>query len=146
MRLWHYDLISVLPKGQLVSQWRECLAMKRGWENGTLNHGLVNYIKQYDTYLFSDYALLVAKEMQRRGIRFQSKFVNEFVKFSKRTNFDLYEHYPEHNDRYLRECLYNLEEKAMRGMIPKQEWQKIYEKYKNRFDLWYENSAHSHED
>ncbi|PBE36349.1 hypothetical protein BGU20_18325 [Clostridioides difficile] len=28
MRLWHKDLIDVLPKNQLVSQWRELLAIK----------------------------------------------------------------------------------------------------------------------
>ena len=32
MRLWHYDLISVLPNKMLVSQWRECIAIKRQWE------------------------------------------------------------------------------------------------------------------
>lgn len=28
MRLWHYKLIPVLPKAQLISQWRECIAIK----------------------------------------------------------------------------------------------------------------------
>lgn len=32
MRLWHYKLIPVLPKEMLVSQWRECIAIKRQWE------------------------------------------------------------------------------------------------------------------
>lgn len=32
MRLWHYQLIPVLPKAMLVSQWRECIAIKRQWE------------------------------------------------------------------------------------------------------------------
>ena len=27
MRLWHYKLIPYLPKKQLVSQWRECIAI-----------------------------------------------------------------------------------------------------------------------
>ena len=29
MRLWHYKLIPVLPNKMLVSQWRECIAIKR---------------------------------------------------------------------------------------------------------------------
>ena len=32
MRLWHYKLIPALPKAQLISQWRECIAIKRQWE------------------------------------------------------------------------------------------------------------------
>lgn len=27
MRLWHKNLITVLPREQLVSQWRECSAI-----------------------------------------------------------------------------------------------------------------------
>ena len=32
MRLWSYEILDVLPKEQLISQWRECLAIKRQWE------------------------------------------------------------------------------------------------------------------
>ena len=32
MRLWHEKLIPVLPNKMLVSQWRECIAIKRQWE------------------------------------------------------------------------------------------------------------------
>ena len=32
MRLWHYKLIQALPQAMLVSQWRECIAIKRQWE------------------------------------------------------------------------------------------------------------------
>ena len=39
------------------------------------------------------------------------------------------------NDIYLRECLYNLEEKFISGGISKVEWQKIYDKYKDFIDL-----------
>jgi uncharacterized protein (TIGR02328 family) len=29
MRLWHKDLISVLPRQQLLGQWRECCLIAR---------------------------------------------------------------------------------------------------------------------
>ena len=29
MRLWHVDLIEVLPRKQLLSQWRECCCIAR---------------------------------------------------------------------------------------------------------------------
>lgn len=41
-----------------------------------------------------------------------------------------------HDDIYLRECLYNLEEKARAGGIPADEWRKIYNAYGKQFDLW----------
>ena len=44
--------------------------------------------------------------------------------------------YPEHDDKYLRQCLYNLEEKAIRGIITNEEWKPIYEKFNDKFDLW----------
>ena len=136
MRLWSYEILDVLPRLQLISQWRECLAMKRGLEKGNLNHGLVNYIKKYPTALFYWYTYEVATEMERRGINFQRKFLEEIEEFCVRCPMNDEMVYPEHNERYLRECLYNLEEKAMRGMIPKEEWNKIYVKYKDKFDLW----------
>ena len=40
------------------------------------------------------------------------------------------------NDTYLRECLYNLEEKAICKGMSKEEWQKIYDKFKDFTDLW----------
>ena len=36
-----------------------------------------------------------------------------------------FEHYPEHNDRYLRQCYFNLQEKYDRGIITFDEWKKI---------------------
>lgn len=63
MRLWHYKLIPVLPNKMLVSQWRECIAIKRQWEKGTLNHRLVSYIKNYDKEYFLEYLNIVIYEM-----------------------------------------------------------------------------------
>ena len=41
-----------------------------------------------------------------------------------------------HDDIYLRECLYNLEEKARASVIPSKEWEEIYEEYKDFTPLW----------
>jgi hypothetical protein len=41
-----------------------------------------------------------------------------------------------HNDIYLRECLYNLEEKFRAGGIPVDEWQRIYDRFKDFTPLW----------
>ena len=127
-----------MPNQQLVSQWRECIAIKRQWEKGTLKHRLINYVMDYDKKYFLSYIITVICEMINRNIKYQEKYYAEMIKFcgnEARHSTDLF-YYPEHNDRYLRECIYNLEEKATRGIITKQEWQKIYEKYKDKFDLW----------
>ena len=49
MRLWHTSLIPVLPREQLVAQWRELSAIAGKIQlNGTPNHVLVNFIMDYD--------------------------------------------------------------------------------------------------
>lgn len=126
MRLWHYKLIPVLPKDMLVSQWRECIAIKRQWEKGTLKHRLVSYVKDYDKICFWRYVLDVMTEMLKRKINYNSKFYDELQDFCKTItpNYRII-HYPEHNDRYLKQCYYNLQEKYDRGIINEEEWQKI---------------------
>ena len=69
MRLWHYRLIQVLPNAMLVSQWRECIAIKRQWEKGTLKHRLVSYVMNYDSLYFTGYISRITAEMKKRGIK-----------------------------------------------------------------------------
>ncbi|MCQ2978233.1 MAG: pyrimidine dimer DNA glycosylase/endonuclease V [Clostridia bacterium] len=126
MRLWHYKLIPVLPNAMLVSQWRECIAIKRQWEKGTLKHRLVSYVMDYDKSDFLAYVNQVVSELQKRNIKYQQKYVNELVQFSHGwITLDEDFHYPEHNDKYFTQCYYNLEEKHDRGIISDEEWQKI---------------------
>lgn len=126
MRLWHYKLIPVLPNAMLVSQWRECIAIKRQWEKGTLKHRLVSYVKDYDKICFWNYVLDVMAEMLKRKINYNSKFYDELQYFCKdiTPNYSII-YYPEHNNRYLKQCYYNLQEKYDRGIITKGEWEKI---------------------
>ena len=123
MRLWHYKLIPVLPKDMLVSQWRECIAIKRQWEKGTLKHRLVSYVMNYDRTMFSSYVHLVIEELKNRGIKFQHKYWKEIVDFCALSVYDF--PYKEHNDKYLTQCYYNLEEKFDRGIITEKEWSAI---------------------
>ena len=125
MRLWHYKLIPVLPKKQLVSQWRECIAIKRQWEKGTLKHRLVSYVKDYNKSTFRAYVMTVVGEMNKRKIKYQHKFYDEIFEFCKDENYLDVVYYPEHNNRYLKQCFYNLEEKYDRGIITKEEWEEI---------------------
>ena len=48
IRLWHKDLITALPREQLVSQWRELSAAAGNiLTRGTPNHILINKIKSF---------------------------------------------------------------------------------------------------
>lgn len=70
MRLWHTDLISVLPREQLVAQWRELSAIAGTIQKkGTPNHILVNFVLIYDYDNFISYAAEVREEMTKRGYR-----------------------------------------------------------------------------
>lgn len=130
IRLWHYKLIPVLPNAMLVSQWRECIAIKRQWEKGTLKHRLVSYVMDYDREVFSNYVRHVVRELEKRNVKFQQKYLDEIIEFC---NGDLYitENYNQHNNRYLKQCYYNLEEKYDRGIITQEEWYKIFKMYLN---------------
>ena len=122
MRLWHYDLIPVLPKAMLVSQWRECIAIKRQWEKGTLKHRLVSYVMNYDRKYFSQYVARLGNELVHRKIKINLDLYDEIRVFciGNHWDFKIYNdfNYPEHNDRYLKQCLYNLQEKAFRAVFP----------------------------
>lgn len=130
MRLWHKDLITVLPRMQLCGQWRECCAIAKSIaEKGTPGHILVNKIMDYPDSHFIYYAKIVSSEMQRRGYTCN---MNKFTKHVQAkvlfpSNDELFDGW--HNERYLRQCLYNLQEKHDCGAIPDDEWQRITDKY-----------------
>ena len=139
MRLWHKDLIQVLPRQQLLAQWRECCCIARNISvNGTPNHLLVNKIMEYPFEHFVNYCGIVYDEMQRRGYKCNSW--NEYIPYAvaewpdeKARNFSetLFDGW--HNDRYLYQCFYNLQEKYDCGGITEDEWGKIAAYMENKF-------------
>lgn len=137
MRLWHYKLIPVLPNKMLISQWRECIAIKRQWEKGTLKHRLVSYVIDYNRAYFRNYIRLVRNEMNNRNIKLNYDILAELMSFTNEDDFKCsYElTYPEHNDRYLKQCYYNLQEKYDRGIISEEEWNKIDDQWDCLQDL-----------
>lgn len=99
MRLWHIDLIEVLPRQQLIAQWRECCCIARNiWEHGTPNHLLVNKILNYDISDFYSYSVLVLNEMEKRGYKPDRNRLEKYIKCDRFTSrpFEGW-----HNKRYL---------------------------------------------
>ena len=153
MRLWHKDLIPVLPRQQLIGQWRECCCIAKNIaDNGTPNHLLVNYVMD-DLLSFSCYCELVITEMKNRNYKVSEKSIkkleNNFYIFSKRyellydveydfehsniSSLDSWHIFGEfHNVRYLIQCYYNLQEKYDCGGITDEDWYKIRELVKDK--------------
>ena len=120
----------------VISEWRECIAIKRQWEKGTLKHRLVSYVKE-NKQAFYDYCHDVAEEMKKRNIKFQEKYLLEIFDFCENEidylilNKSIFK---EHNDRYLKQCYYNLQEKTDRGIITEEEWKKIEDLFKSEIE------------
>ena len=133
MRLWHKELIDVLPRQQLLGQWRECCCLARNLsEKGEYNHILVNRTGDYHIGHFFTYSIdYITAEMKRRGYKVDT---NKFWKyFSIGNGYEIPE-FEElfnkwHDERYLKQCLYNLQEKYDCKGITEEEWNKIAKKY-----------------
>ena len=137
MRLWHKNIITSLPREQLVAQWREISAICGAiLKNGTSNHILVNYVLDYDYDHLISYAHYVRKETARRDYKTMDKVWNKIVSLKPDFNLLLLEEiFPQtHNLEYLRICYYNLYEKYLRGVIKEEDWKNI-EKLKKSIDF-----------
>lgn len=147
MRLWHTSLISVLPKDQLVAQWRELSAIAGAIQkNGTPNHILVNFVMDYNWDHFISYAYYIRKEMTSRGYRTMNSVWDKIVSLAG-DNLDyqilpLQEVYKDKmNSIYFLICYHNLLEKALCGGIKKEDWDKIQELTKKETDDFLKNKS-----
>lgn len=135
MRLWHKYLIPVLPKQQLVAQWRELSAISGKLSLvGSPQHLLVNKITKYEWLHFINYVNIVRVELKLRKIHTNDNVYEKIYKQSKEA-FDKFTHHLMpyegrafegwHDDRYLKQCYYNLQEKYDCGGITSEEFAKI---------------------
>lgn len=136
MRIWHKDLIRVLPRKQLLGQWRECcLIAKNIAEKGTPNHLLVNRIMEYPRSYFYSYGLYVYGELERRNYKADISNFTRWFKPNMIETFDISYIFDDwHNSRYLAQCFYNLQEKYDCGGISEEEWKLICERIKEKYD------------
>lgn len=129
MRLWHKDLLPYLDDFHIIAQYRELLAIKKAIDkNGTPNHRLVNKVLDYSLLDFKVYTIKVEEEMNKRNIKhIKSKFEEVMSwkcdKFKPSEKNSLYEGW--HNNRYLIQCYYNLEEKYDCGIVSENAWKNI---------------------
>lgn len=120
IRIWHTKLIAVLPREQLVSQWRELSSIAGAIQkNGTPNHLLVNFVLDYDYDHFISYTYYIRQEMIRRGYRTMNSIWDKIVSLKPDwTLLNLNEIYPNKmTNFYLAVCYHNLAEKHDCGGI-----------------------------
>ena len=140
MRLWHQYLIPYLDDKRLLGQHRECCALRgKGWGR---KHSTVNYVFDHHISYLIQYHLLVMNECKLRGFQIDHKWKcveyrgKNLPKFSNNemnqkiywnnmnidamcepTNGCLFNSnlfiYPEHNPKYLLECVDNLISKGV---------------------------------
>ena len=143
MRLWHKDFILVLPREQLVAQWRELSAIAGAIQkNGTPNHVLVNFVLNYDYDHFINYAGMVRAEMNRRGYRTMNSVWEKITNLKPDWNYLSYDEiYKEKMDNdYLEICLYNLWEKYLCNGIKEAEIQNIIELFNKKCPSRFKNN------
>lgn len=134
MRLWHTDLIQYLPRQQLITQWHECCTICRNWANkGSLNHLLINKIMKYSKTDFKEYTNLILLKLEISNYNVSATAKHNFMKNYLKIKSEEYIHDPIfcdwHTDRYLKQCLLNLQEKYDCGGIPEAEWKVIQNKF-----------------
>jgi len=130
MRLWHKDLLPILPRMQLLGQWRECCAIAKNINLlGSPNHILVNKIMDYPMDHFATYCQNVVWNMEKNDfapnpdtIHLLSRYLDKRIGYYVPNDY-LFADW--HNDRYLYQCLTNLEEKFDCGGISVEEWQPL---------------------
>lgn len=165
MRLWPYQMFDVLPYRQMLSQWRECLAISgmfaKDMENLTgINHYIINRVKNYDIEHFVAYCQLVRKEFKRRewtigtntieklnnDIDFENKLQHIELLYDENYDYNhniniIYNNKKEtlfndfHNERYIKQCLYKFQEMYDCDGITKEQWQLLYNKFSNIIDF-----------
>lgn len=81
----------------------------------------------YDKEMFLCYIRLIIEEFRKRRIKYNVNLFDELWNFCYQgINTALFIPYPEHNERYLKQCYFNLQEKYDREIISKDEFDKIH--------------------
>lgn len=108
MRLWHQDLLPLLPRAQLLGQHRECAALRgRGWGRP---HRTVNYVFRHSPARLEAYHRLVLAEMERRGYRPDPRWWQpgyrgrQLPPWPVRSEPSARPIYPEQDEAYREEC------------------------------------------
>lgn len=119
MRLWHQALLPYLDRQRLLSQHRECCALRgKGWGR---KHATVDYVFTHEYSMLYKYHIKVIEEMLDRGyhpdlrwLECSYRGLSDVPPFTTKEEdaglyFVAYHFpgivYPEHDEAYLKECI-----------------------------------------
>lgn len=150
IRIWHKSLLPYLPRQQLLGQWRECCCIAKNIaEKGTPNHILVNRIMDYPVTHWEAYCSLVILAMRYREYKIDTEKLYQWNRIIIVENKlpqdnngglihskDIFKNW--HNNNYLQQCFFNLQEKYQCGGISKEEWNTFIEGYKKILGEYYD--------
>lgn len=125
MRIWHTDLIPVLPKQQLNGEWRELNTIFKAKK--PINHLLINFAYDYPKAHLLAYAIKILAERKRRGYKYNTAAMNEYFTAEDYAEAEkITVPFPNKmTERYLIQCYYNLQEKYDCGGVTDGEWIRI---------------------
>lgn len=135
MRLWHTDLIPVLPRQQLCGQWNELGSIYKNQDN----HMLINFVYDYPKENLYNYSVKVINERQKRGYKYDlTNFCNYFD--GEKIDYMKEPFTEKMDDEYLAICYFNMLEKYRCGGMTDEEWQKIDKVARKRVYNWVINN------
>jgi len=121
-------MIPVLPKPQLLAQWREAQLIINGeLEDKPVHHILIDYIYSCPKKDLAIYTYIVLQEMRNRNWKIGNETFDRFESYYKSVGFEAYDlsgisennfsstFLKYQNNRYFMQCFYNLQEKYDRG-------------------------------
>lgn len=119
---------------QLISEWRELNSIFKKQDN----HILINFVYDCPKEHLMYYTNLIIAEFKKRGYKIKS--LDNYNTYFEGVQAPVYIapcnlFNGKMNDRYLRQCLYNLQEKFDANGISEDEWLRIYNKFKDKFEL-----------
>lgn len=135
MRLWHTDLIPVLPRKQLGGQWNELGSIYKQDK-----HILINFVYDYpkeDLYLYSK---LVIEERKKRNYKINLDNFHKYFESYLIIHYDKIIFENKMTDKYLAQCYFNLMEKHDCGGMTDEEWQQIDKVARQRVKDWVINN------
>lgn len=140
MRMWHPELLPVLPRPQLVSQWRECNTIIGSIvKYGSPRHLLINNMLNYPPSHFYSYTMKVIEEMKNRGYKVQQKTYDTFILKYTSAFGDIPKSVPDEifpgwfDDMFIIAEIFNLYEKYLGGGFEEQVWRDLLNKVGHKY-------------
>lgn len=134
MRLWHRRLIPYLPYRQLVDLWIDCDKISKLVRNigeyGILGDAVIREVIDYPVEEFLGYCKLVSDELEKRGykmdiMKLHNQMCSPVTFWNMKVNSETPLFRDWHNDQYLVQCFYILQEQYDRGEISTEDWTSI---------------------